>query len=360
MRPCYTRLAMKLTLALPSLVWPQALDEAATDILAPGLTRLISASDCETLALSAEEWLARHCGVPHERDWPIAPILAQAELSNTTPAHWLFADPVHLQLGHDDVILQETLLALPENQATAMLDTLNRHFAEDGWAFQRGKSGRWYLGLNGPAAITTAPPRLALRRPVRHYLPRGEDAGRFLRASTEIQMLLHEHPMNHQREERGEPTVNSLWFWGGGAARPRAQAKSLLLCADGDMVRALAHGAGAQIAGLPPDAHGLPDSSAEVVLWLDALDPPHAEGNFATWCSKLQALEQQWLAPLCARADRGDFELRVLVCSQDAVGFLDYRPRSWLARFFNSREDVRHALTRVRHRLDATASGTPA
>jgi hypothetical protein len=32
----------------------------------------------------------------------------------------------------------------------------------------------------------------------------------------EIEMLLHNHEVNHQREARGEPPINGLWIWGGG------------------------------------------------------------------------------------------------------------------------------------------------
>ena len=32
----------------------------------------------------------------------------------------------------------------------------------------------------------------------------------------EIQMLLHEHPLNQVREERGDLALNGIWFWGGG------------------------------------------------------------------------------------------------------------------------------------------------
>src|SRR6266516_108636 len=29
-------------------------------------------------------------------------------------------------------------------------------------------------------------------------------------------MVLHSHAVNEAREARGEPAVNSVWFWGGG------------------------------------------------------------------------------------------------------------------------------------------------
>ena len=31
-------------------------------------------------------------------------------------------------------------------------------------------------------------------------------------------MLFHEHAVNLRREQRGDPAINSLWFWGGGVS----------------------------------------------------------------------------------------------------------------------------------------------
>ena len=53
----------------------------------------------------------------------------------------------------------------------------------------------------------------------------------------ELQMLLHEHPVNEQRAAHGQPTVNSVWLWGAGASadaggRSRAHAEGVLVTDD--------------------------------------------------------------------------------------------------------------------------------
>ena len=47
-------------------------------------------------------------------------------------------------------------------------------------------------------------------------LPQGADALLVHGWVNEIQMLLHEHPINAAREARGALAVNSLWLWGAG------------------------------------------------------------------------------------------------------------------------------------------------
>jgi len=49
----------------------------------------------------------------------------------------------------------------------------------------------------------------------------------------ELQMLLHEHPVNERRVARGLPPVNSVWLWGIGIARaPMATVSGDLLADD--------------------------------------------------------------------------------------------------------------------------------
>ena len=54
-------------------------------------------------------------------------------------------------------------------------------------------------------------------------------------------MLLHEHPCNQRREQRGELAVNSLWFWGAGTdSRPRADVRFDAVWSDDPAARGLA------------------------------------------------------------------------------------------------------------------------
>ena len=80
----------------------------------------------------------------------------------------------------------------------------------------------------------------------------------------EIEMWLHEHPVNLRRAARGVPPVRSLWLWGAsaperpapaagfagpdGAGAARADAESLRVHSDDAWVRAAARLAGATLA----------------------------------------------------------------------------------------------------------------
>jgi hypothetical protein len=45
-------------------------------------------------------------------------------------------------------------------------------------------------------------------------LPHGADAATLKRVASEIELWLHEHPLNLERQRRGELAVTALWVWG--------------------------------------------------------------------------------------------------------------------------------------------------
>jgi hypothetical protein len=93
---------------------------------------------------------------------------------------------------------------------------LNEHFAQDGLVFYIGKSGAWYLRTDKAAQITTTLPSIAMDKNVHHFMPQGPDSAKWKAILNEVQMLLHEHPANEEREASAEVAVNSVWLSGGG------------------------------------------------------------------------------------------------------------------------------------------------
>src|SRR6266568_5191760 len=100
----------------------------------------------------------------------------------------------------------------------------------------------------------TTPPSAAREGLIEGNLPSGPDAMRFHALMNEAQMLLHEHPVNAEREARGEPALNSVWFWGGGVIdAAKAQPFSAVIT-DDPLARGLALAAGIRALALPKDA----------------------------------------------------------------------------------------------------------
>src|SRR6185436_8180005 len=110
---------------------------------------------------------------------------------------------------------------------------------------------------------------------------------------TEIQMLLHSHAVNAAREARGEPAVNSLWFWGAGRLPGRVQGRWKSVTSDEPLALGLARLAGAA-------AHALPESAD---AWLEH---PATDGRHLVILDPaVEALERDWFAPLAAALRAG-------------------------------------------------------
>jgi len=148
------------------------------------------------------------------------------------------ADPVCLKADRDNAtLLPAQQLAVSDDEADTLLDSLNDFFNADGLTFHRRSAQQWYLSGEFLSILCAYPPSFLAHRNAAAFLPAGEEHAHWRRLLTEIQMILHTHPVNQQRERKGLPAINSLWFWGGGdmsnLQRP-TQAKKISVYCDHD------------------------------------------------------------------------------------------------------------------------------
>ena len=105
----------------------------------------------------------------------------------------------------------------------------NEHLADSGFRLHDGGHGGWLCRVSvRPATSRRWSRRRPWRRNLRECLPGGRDAVRVRALVNELQMLLHEHPVNERRAARGLPAVNSVWLWGAGdTAEPLGSAAGM-------------------------------------------------------------------------------------------------------------------------------------
>lgn len=217
-----------------------------------------------------------------------------ARFDGLAGGHWLRADPVHLQLQRDRLVLQE--VALGADEATEFCASLNRHFSGEGLEFFAPSPQRWYVRLASEPVIETVPLSQAVGRDVRGLLPQGADAVRWTQLFNEIQMLLFAHELNERRETRGELPVNSVWLWGSGhAATPLPRYRDV--CSDDVLAGMFAAAAGVPCSGWPdqwPDTSG---DGEQLLVW-NGLHQALQRGDLGAWCDALQAFETGYAQPL--------------------------------------------------------------
>jgi hypothetical protein len=283
-----------LTGVLPGLIPPS--------LRLPGLGRLLALTvRAQTQDEGAEAWLCRRFGVAPKPDWPVAAFSALADgLPVAEGDAWLRIDPAHLQLLRDRLVVTDSHpMHLSEPEAAALLEILNRHFADDGLEFLAPVPQRWYLRLTDIPSFTTTALHAAVGLDVDRHLPQGEAALLWHQRINEAQMLLHDHPVNLAREERGEPVINSVWPWGAGRLSPVPSDVFDTVTADDPLARGLATYAEIPLQPIPSSfAEWLDAASGNALIVLDALDAPTLRQSHTSWLTRLQQIDSDWFQPL--------------------------------------------------------------
>jgi hypothetical protein len=292
-----------VTLFIPTLFWPHA-DADHDAPVVPALRTLIGRGDAgESRCDDEHAWLCERFGVQRQADWPVAPIALFGAGMPPGGDFWLSADPVHLQVNRDQLILlAPDSLSITDVEAVSLCAALNRHFATDHFTFLAPQPHRWFLKTDRPARIHTSGLSRAIGHDVDRMLPEGEDRLAWHRIFNEVQMLLHAHPVNEEREQRGALQINSLWFSGGGTL-PQARASFQAVMGSSALARGLA-----KLAGIPFAAaeQGIDAIAADDVL-IELRDAATASMRLdpSAWKDALEDLEQRWFTPLARLLKKG-------------------------------------------------------
>jgi len=257
-----------------------------------------------------ERWMARSVTEPLPHGWRralAASFLPQATseggaaagaagaLPDPTIGYWL-ATPVHLLAGLDTLRLHPAgLLGTTLAEQRALGADFEQVFQGSGWALR--VTQRRELLLEGPSAegISCQDPARFLGRAVREGVPMGVGAAAVRRLMSELEMWLHEHPLNLRRIAAGEFSISGLWLWGGGAACS-AQPRALPPLFGEDLaVEGLWQLAGSAIQPLPDKWSAIEDQSAAGAVVL----VPVSSGIGP---EALLQIERDWIAPLLVHA----------------------------------------------------------
>lgn len=270
------------TFMTPHLLLPRFLDTNAM----PALALLAARGRQRTISREcADAWLCRAFGLSAQATAPVALL---GEGGEPGEAIWLHADPVHFLMQRQGlIVLEASQFQLTREETGALLADLNHHFAADGFHFEAPVPSRWYLRSPGPAPATRplheVAGRLAPPSPFLEGAP-----GEWHRLLSEIQMLLHAHPVNQAREERGEAPINGLWLWGGGVLPAQASSPFDRVYAESPLARGCAKLSGQEPSPLPERFGDLTAQTPLLVLDNTASD-----------------LETAWFAPLLAALKAG-------------------------------------------------------
>jgi len=169
----------------------------------------------ETLSAEGEcAQLQRHfeC-IP--RHWPMAAIYRQSEYADAEGQQWLLAEPIFLQpemRGARVMAAGNFQLSMEEKQL--ILHALRSVFGDYGFELMISRNDFLYIRAskdNPTPTFTPAPDILGCD--LATILPEEKV---WMALFNECQIILHNHPMNVERQRNGKLPINALWFWGSG------------------------------------------------------------------------------------------------------------------------------------------------
>jgi len=252
--PALHGLLLRLVLAIK--------DDAAETTLSPPHERALA---------QALGWQAADGALPWAARWAAADGVAVADKP------WGLITPTHWHLGTDQVSLIDPAgLMLDDSASSELFKAVNGLMADDGFELVWGHASRWYLSHSSLRDMPCASLDRVVGRNVDRWLVQGVHARGLRRLQSEVQMLLHGHPVNDAREARGLLPVNSFWLSGCGAARATT--------------------------GPEPRV-------------LDALRAPALANDWAAWAKAWQHLDDGPLAELATAQAAGD-DISLTLCGE--------------------------------------------
>lgn len=252
--------------------------------------------------------LGRHFQLLPAR-WPVAALTRQLDAGDAAGSAWLRADPAHVapDLQGARLLAVGETLQLGADDVAALLPALKPLFGDAGLVLEAPVPARWYLRMAaGQPVPDFAAPEQALGDDLFDHLPAGESGRRWRALLTEAQILLHQHPWNRERQARGLPAINSLWFWGGGTLPERVTTSHAQVRSHDALLRALA-----RAAGVDTDA----GEGVDALVDLRTL-------------RSLARLDGEVLTPLLAALARGELQ-RLALDFEDGAWFGLQRGQRW-------------------------------
>jgi hypothetical protein len=289
---------MSCHLLIPDLVPALKIKEFIPDARFPHLELLLSRGKwTHTFKGTMEEWLFNQFNVSKQQDWPVASLTLEYDGGHADHEFWLRADPIHLRLERGQLLLADNaLLQISQEEADKLCHDLNQYLQAQNLALRALQPSRWYITLVQAPNLITHSISSAIGKHIDHFLPQGADKMRWQHVFNEIQMLLHEHPINQAREERGAPAINSVWFWGGGHYPKTIASPFSNIYSNEALSLSLAQASKCKANSLPENPKDLNLDSCLIVL--DQLRVPAQYGDMENWYAHLTQLEENWFKAL--------------------------------------------------------------
>ncbi|WP_019140657.1 hypothetical protein [Noviherbaspirillum massiliense] len=274
-------------------------------------------------ALPHEAWLAHQFGfgtsLAAENSPPIAPdFMLSLGLARET-GNWFVLQPVHFFIARDHLVLTDPRqLELAEDESRALFEVARMLFEEDDKTLLFGNAGTWFVHADSWSQLRTSTPDAACGHNIDIWMPKGEGERSWRKIQNEVQMHWFTHPVNAEREAKGQKPVNSIWIWGG-ASPATGHARSAYSAVFGlsgwasalaqHASKTAAHASAGEVIAARPE-RGL--------VLLDELIEPALANDWSRWLGTFQQLEKDWFVPQLEALQSGKIDRVSLILTHNS------------------------------------------
>ena len=270
---------------------------------------------------------------PETDELPIASYRHQVQTGDKL--HGLIcADPVHLEVGMNDVTLTDKITDLSNDEAKELIGLLNQHFTQDGLQFIFGSNRCWYVSFPENETVKSYDLDSVLFQNIADKLAHSEQRN-WQAIQNESQMLLHNSDVNQQRKLVGLKPVNSLWFWGGGKPQITQFQAEIIYSSDENLSKLrgqlFAKAAKCESQTLPKRTSQLvgqiETKTTTQVLLLDQLFMPALENKLDEFQQELDDIDEHIIKPLLHAWQKDQIDIVIDCC--DGIVLKPQRTPPW-------------------------------
>lgn len=256
-------------------------------------------------------------------DYPIAALTRLIDTGKQADEWSLRCDPACFQADMDRVVLMgHGTLGLSEEDTQQLITVLNGHVQQDGWQIEALSTDRWYVKGTKQVQVSTTPPLAVLGKDIKHDLPKGPDGRYWCSLMNECQMLLHDLPLNLERQAQGLLPVNGLWFWGEGVLPANTHSQYDVVYGNDPLVAGLAQHTGCAYERTEKIWQAIQhQQDTQLLVVIDELQSAPASQDLFYWLDGVKWFEQAIIQPLLDRLKNKTLS-QVTLLTADGRSFL--------------------------------------
>lgn len=206
---------------------------------------------------------------------------------NLNPGHWFIVNPIHLHIAQNHLVLTDyRQLNLSEQDSSQLFEKAKGLCNEINVELVYGNAANWFLRADKWADFITSTPDAACGHNIEIWSAKGTQELAWRKLQNEIQMEWFIHPVQQQREERGEKVVNGLWMWAGTTLSDGIKTTSLT-----QMKKVI----------ITSRTETFSVHHSSDLLLSDQLSSAALANDWGSWVALMIELEHNWFKPLCAK-----------------------------------------------------------